>query len=116
MTGAIRLTGVAGAPGIAIGMNEHVAWGGTVNNIDVTDVYRESIVACDNSTAPCAMWKGMKVPLVPRIETFNIGSFGKTKSTLMLTLYDLPNHGPIIPRVVSHNALDALGSTELSIK
>jgi penicillin amidase len=107
---------LAGAPGIALGMNEHVAWGGTVNNIDVTDVYRETVVACDNSQMPCVMFNGMKVPLVPRQEAFNIGSFGKVKSTINLTLYDVPQHGPIIPRVVNHNALDPLGSTELSIK
>ena len=29
----------AGCPAIILGMNQHVAWGATVNNIDVTDVY-----------------------------------------------------------------------------
>src|SRR5262249_38462394 len=67
----------AGIPGVILGMNEHIAWGATVNNIDVTDVYKESLVACDGTSDPCVMWKGNKVKLSPRTESFKIGSFGR---------------------------------------
>ncbi len=107
---------LAGVPAIALGMNEHIAWGATVNNIDVTDVYQETLVPCNNPAIPCVMFNGQKVPLMPRVEKFNIGQYGKIQRTLSLTLYDVPHHGPIIPRVVNHDALDPLGSSELSIR
>ena len=106
-----------GLPGVILGMNEHVAWGSTVNNIDITDVYQESIVTCDDGSSPCVAFNGGKVPLVPRVETINVGRFGQIINTMQVTLYDVPHHGPIIPRVdpMTH-AVEALGTTELSIR
>ncbi len=97
-------------------MNEHVAWGATVNNIDVTDVYQETVVTCDDGASPCVLFNGAKVPLVPRTETINVGRFGQIVNTLNVTLYDVPHHGPIIPRVNPDHTVQPLGSTELSIR
>ncbi|HEX9101242.1 MAG TPA: penicillin acylase family protein [Polyangia bacterium] len=106
-----------GLPGIILGMNEHVAWGSTVNNIDITDVYQESIVTCADGTSPCVAFNGGKVPLVPRQETINVGRFGDIVNSVTVTLYDVPHHGPIIPRVNSTtHAVEPLGSTELSVR
>ncbi|HZS41154.1 MAG TPA: penicillin acylase family protein [Polyangia bacterium] len=103
-----------GAPGVILGMNQHVAWGATVSNIDVTDVYSETIVACGNS--PCVMFKGAPVPLVPRTEMFGVGRFGQILRTQTVTFYDVPHHGPIVPRIKADHTLEPLGSTELSIR
>ena len=106
-----------GLPGIILGMNEHVAWGATVNNIDVTDVYSETVVTCDDGKSPCVSFNGGKVPLVPRVETINVGRFGDITSSMAVTLYDVPQHGPIIPRVdPTTHTVEALGTSELSIK
>lgn len=106
-----------GIPGVILGNNEHIAWGATVNNIDVTDVYRETVVPCDGSNAPCVMYQGTKVPLVPRSESFDVGRFGTILRTVTVTLYDVPQHGPILPRVLAdHSGIEPLGSTELSVK
>src|SRR5262249_6983540 len=78
----------AGIPGVILGMNDHVAWGATVNNIDATDVYQEKIVTCDDGVSPCVEFRGGKVALVPRNETFQVGGLGRINKTLMLTLYD----------------------------
>lgn len=108
-----------GIPGVILGMNQHIAWGATVSNIDVTDVYQETIVPCggDAGSAPCVMFKGNKVPLKPRVEKFGVGYLGNITKTLSITLYDVPEHGPIIPRPNStHDGVQPLGSTELSVK
>jgi penicillin G amidase len=106
-----------GLPGIILGMNEHVAWGSTVNNIDITDVYAETIVTCDDGTSPCVVFNGGKVPLQPRTERIDVGRFGQIIKTVTVTLYDVPHHGPIIPRVdpMTH-AVEPLGSSELSVR
>src|SRR6185437_14080599 len=66
----LDVMGVAfpGIPGVILGMNEHVAWGATVSNVDATDVYQESIVTCDDGSSPCVDFRGGKVKLVPRVE------------------------------------------------
>jgi penicillin amidase len=104
-----------GIPGIVLGSNEHIAWGATVNNIDVTDVYQETIVPC-SGTAPCVKFNGKAVPTVPRVETFNIGIFNTITSTAKVTYYDVPQHGPIVPSFDSTGKELPLGPTELSIK
>jgi penicillin amidase len=111
-----------GIPGVILGMNEHVAWGSTVNQIDVTDVYQETVVPCDQSGAPCVLFNGNKVALVERDETINIGSYGNVHSSIVAKLWDVPQHGPIIPRIDATTHLtQALniqpnGGSELSVK
>jgi penicillin amidase len=105
-----------GIPGIILGMNEHIAWGSTVNYIDVTDVYQETIVTCDDGVNPCVMYKGAKVALQPRLEVINIGNFGDISSSKTVKLYDVPHHGPIIPRITADHQTEALGGSELSIR
>ena len=104
-------------------MNQHVAWAATVSFIDVTDVYQETVVPdCDGDGGACVVFNGQNVPLVPRVETFQLGYAGTVSSTITVTLfYALPQHGPIIPRVLTDSqgnvtGLDALGTQELSIK
>ncbi len=103
-----------GIPGIVLGNNEHLAWGATVNNIDVTDVYQEAVVTC--SGGPCVMFNGSPVPLMPRTETINIGHLGTISSSQTVTLYDVPQHGPIIPRIAADHTVMPLGSTEMSMR
>ncbi len=104
-----------GIPGIVLGNNEHMAWGATVNNIDVTDVYQETIVPCPGK-APCVKFNGKAVPTVPRVETFQVGLFNIITGTKTVTYYDVPQHGPIIPRFDSKGNELPLGPTEMSIK
>jgi penicillin amidase len=105
-----------GAPGVILGMNQHVAWGATTSNLDVTDVYQETIVPCDDGTNPCVMWKGQKVALVPRTEKIGVGRFGTLERTIEVTLWDVPHHGPILPRITADHGVEPLGSTELSVR
>jgi penicillin amidase len=103
-----------GIPAVILGNNQHLAWGSTVNNIDVTDIYQETVSACGSDM--CVTFNGQPVKLVPRQEKFEIGLGGLISDTRTITLYDVPHHGPIIPRVGADHAVDALGTTELSIR
>ena len=50
-----------GLPSVVHGMNEHVAWGSTVNPTDVTDVYQESVVVA-GGVPVATMFRGTAVP------------------------------------------------------
>lgn len=105
----------AGIPLVTLGMNRHVAWGGTVSYLDVTDVYREQVVDCTSTQGKCVVFKGAQVPLTTREETINIGSNGEVLSTVRATFYDVPHHGPIIPRATGQGT-EALVGTEYSVR
>ncbi len=105
-----------GIPGCILGHNDKAAWGATVNVDDVTDVYAETIVPCDDGKSPCVMFQGKKVALVPRTETIKVGRFGTISSTKTVTLWDVPHHGPIIPRLGPDHAPLPLGAQELSVR
>ncbi len=112
-----------GAPLVSLGMNQHTAWAATVSFVDVTDVYQETVVPnCDGDGGACVVFNGQNVPLIPRVETFQLGYAGTVSGSITVTLFDaLPQHGPIIPRILTDSSgnvtgLDALGTQELSMK
>ena len=104
-----------GIPLVILGMNAHVAWGGTVNYVDVTDVYRETVKDCAAGGGKCVVWKGQEIALVPRVETFNIGTGVSVTGKMDVTIYDVPHHGPILPRTTGGVA-EPLGAEELSVR
>lgn len=116
--GDINASGVqfAGAPGIVLGHNDHAAWGATVFDSDVTDVYLETLSADGKQV----LYDGDWVDLVPREETFRFPQPGGGKTcaeagpawlagvetsetvdnfvcSLTITFLEVPHHGPIIP-------------------
>lgn len=116
--GALDVAGAQfpGAPGVILGHNRHLSWGATTSNLDVTDVYEETIVPCDGSTDPCVLFGGKQVKLQPRVERIEVGRFGRILRTVEVTLWDVPHHGPIIPRIRPDHTLEPLGSKELSVR
>jgi penicillin amidase len=114
----LNIMGVAfaGIPGIILGMNQHIAWGATVNQIDVTDVYQEAVTPCGADGGFCVAFDGGQVPVQPRLETFNLSFVGQDAGAVTATYYDVPQHGPILPRILPDRTLDTLKGTELSVK
>ncbi len=111
-----------GVPAVTLGMNQHVAWGATVNFIDVTDIFSIAVKKCSDGVNECTTFNGQPVQLVPRQESFDVGGLGMVqKGAVTVTLYDDPNHGPLLPRVDLTSAgvfssVEPLGPTELSVK
>ena len=105
-----------GIPLVTLGMNKRMAWGSTVNYIDVTDAYRETVVDCANGGGKCVVFKGQQVKLVERKEEFETSSFGRKGTVTTVTYYDVPHHGPIVPRITGSNTVEALKGEEISIR
>ncbi len=104
-----------GIPLVTLGMNRHVGWGSTVSYVDVTDVYRETVVPCSAGGGSCVVFKGAQVKLVPREETFRSSGFGRPGTETKVTYYDVPHHGPIVPRITG-SGIEPLGAEELSVR
>ncbi|MHB8418321.1 MAG: penicillin acylase family protein [Myxococcales bacterium] len=109
-----------GVPAVTLGINQHAAWAATVSFIDVTDVFEETLVPCPADGGTCAVFNGSPVPLVARDEQFQVGYLGTLDHTVDLTLYEVPQHGPIIPRVKQdaqgNVTIEPLGAEELSVE
>ncbi len=61
----------AGVPGIVIGHNDYIAWGATVNPMDVTDVYFEQVIPDETSPSGLStVFMGAPEHLIPVPEAF----------------------------------------------
>ena len=77
--GRINAVGVGfpGAPLVVQGHGENIAWGSTVNPMDVTDAYQEQVVP--DATSPsgfASIYKGAREPLVPLPQVFRMNNPG----------------------------------------
>lgn len=101
--GNIHLAGAsfAGYPGILLGQNEDLAWGGTVAYFDLADVYVETL----NATGDAVIFNGVEVPIVTR--TFDVQIQGGNPRTV--TARYVPHHGPIV-------SYDPANNTAISIR
>jgi penicillin amidase len=109
-------SGFAGVPFVIVGQNRRIAWGATVNPIDVTDVYQETIQACGTPFGLCTTYKGSLEPIVPIPEKWyvNVGgtvveapaAYGLPAATLVVPRR---NNGPIVD-------LDLAAGTAISVQ
>ncbi len=83
----------AGIPGITLGFNRNVAWGATVSNYDVTDVYQEVITPGAPGEPDTVLFNGQQVPIEVITETILVG--GAQPEEIQIEV--VPHHGPIIP-------------------
>ncbi len=114
--------GFAGAPGVIIGHNSNIAWGATVNPMDVTDVYQEKFVGDPASPSGLStVYQGQLEPIVaiPQAFYYNNGgtlvratsSDGAVPSTLIVPRR---NNGPIVQIDFDHNSALSIQYTGFS--
>jgi penicillin amidase len=100
----------AGAPFVIVGHNRNVAWGATVNPLDVTDVFQEQIVLDPSSPSGLStVYLGSNEPVIPILERFNVneivdGLFDHVVPTTPGITFIVPrrNQGPIVQFDVAH--------------
>ena len=67
----------AGVPGLVLGCNTDICWGGTVNVMDVTDVYQEVLVVDPSTGLPThTIFDGRPEPLVLIPQTYRVNVLG----------------------------------------
>lgn len=76
-----------GLPGIILGYNEYIAWGGTVIGYDVTDVFLETVT---DGEPPSVRHNGAEVPVIRKLVTFKIKGGGERTVPIDI----VPHHGP----------------------
>jgi penicillin G amidase len=95
-------SGFAGTPGVIVGHNRFIAWGATVNPMDVTDTYAEQLQRDPSSPSGLAtVYLGKREPVIPIPETFrqnNPGSGTPDNLTVVPPGGAVPPATLIVPR------------------
>ncbi len=64
-------SGFPGAPMVVVGHNRHMAWGATINPMDVTDVYQEQLVSDPESPSGLStLYRGQLEPVIAIPEAY----------------------------------------------
>ncbi len=112
----MRANGVIfpGLPGIILGHNDFGAWGGTVANFDVTDVYEETVTTPpDYPNSPrTVLFNGRQVPVLRDIETFQIHNASPKTEVIEV----VPHHGPMVPDPNLRDNIVGLAATGMSFR
>ncbi len=88
-----------GIPYVILGHNERIAWSATVNPLDETDMYQESVVARDGKLF--SNYQGKLEPLVTLEESYRVnrvgdGQLDNFEDAPKTTTYIIPRHGPVV--------------------
>jgi penicillin G amidase len=93
----------AGAPFVIVGHNRNIAWGATVNPLDVTDVYQEHVVVDPSSPSGIStVFRGQNEHVMAIVESYRVneivdGLFDHlVPATPSLTLIVPRRNGPIV--------------------
>jgi penicillin amidase len=116
--GDVDVAGITfpGIPGIILGHNQHIAWGATTVNHDVTDFYLEDVAPCPSGGGDCTSFEGGAVPIESWDETLEIGALGTITETRTVRFERVPHHGPILPTIVDHDTAPRPAGPAISVR
>lgn len=112
--GTIDVAGIslAGAPGVILGFNEHIAWGSTTAGHDVTDVYSETITPGTNGAPDTVTFNGGQVAIEKITETVKVSG----GSDVVFDIEVVPHHGVIIPKIENGLVVPRDSNEALSVR
>jgi penicillin amidase len=90
-------TAFPGIPGIILGFNQHIAWGATTADYDVTDVFSEQLTPDGGGV----VFRGKAVPFTTAHEEIAIAGSPPLEYDVPI----VPHHGPIVPTIVNHKVV-----------
>ncbi|MFN7956261.1 MAG: penicillin acylase family protein [bacterium] len=101
--------GFPGIPGILLGQNRTLAWGGTVANFDVVDVYVEQVSGSGSNKKVVFGGREVAVKTIQQSYTVRQLVGGKPK-TITQPIDIVPHHGPQVPDPDPSDAITGLES------
>ena len=85
-----------GVPFVVLGQNQHIAWGATVNPMDVTDTFQEQVVPDASSPSGLStVYLGTPEPLIPIPEVFRFNVVGDDEANNLVVVP--PGSGSVPP-------------------
>ena len=85
-----------GVPFVVLGQNQHIAWGATVNPMDVTDTFQEQVVPDASSPSGLStVYLGTPEPLIPIPEVFRYNVVGDGEANNLVVVP--PGSGSVPP-------------------
>ncbi len=119
-TGEMSINGVnfPGLAGVILGHNEYGAWGATTSNMDVTDVYMETVTTPEDYPASprTVLFKGEQVEVQRVVERIRIRNATGGFDVQPLVIEVVPHHGPMIADPDLNDDVEGLAATNMSVR
>lgn len=112
--GTLNVQGLslAGVPGVILGYNDHVAWGSTTANYDVTDVYEETITPGVGGAPDTVLFNGTQVAIQKRMEHIDVDNGADVEVELEF----VPHHGFFVPEISNGRVVPRTGNRALAVR
>ncbi len=107
-----------GLAGVILGHNRFGAWGATTSNMDVTDVYMETVTTPDDYPASprTVLFKGEQVEVQRVIERIKIRNAAGEFDVMPLVIEVVPHHGPMMADPDLNDDVEGLAATNMSVR
>lgn len=107
-----------GLAGIILGHNQYGAWGATTSNMDVTDVYMETVTTPDDypQSPRTVLFNGEQVEVQRVVERIRIRNAAGEFDVLPLVIEVVPHHGPMMADPDLNDDVEGLAATNMSVR
>ncbi len=107
-----------GLAGVILGHNKFGAWGATTSNMDVTDVYVETVTTPDDYPASprTVLFNGEQVPVQRVVERLRVRNPQGEFDVIPLPIEIVPHHGPMVADPDINDDVEGLAATNMSVR
>ena len=107
-----------GLAGVILGFNNFGAWGATTSNMDVTDVYVETVTTPDDypMSPRTVLFNGEQIPVQRVVERIRVRNGEGEFDVIPLPIDVVPHHGPNVADPDVNDDLEGLAATGMSVR
>ena len=107
-----------GLAGVILGHNQYGAWGATTSNMDVTDVYVETVTTPDDypRSPRTVLFNGEQVEVLRTVERLRIRDAEGEFDVQPLVIEVVPHHGPMMADPDLNDDIEGLAATNMSVR
>lgn len=107
-----------GLAGVILGHNNYGAWGATTSNLDVTDVYVETVTTPEDYPASprTVLFKGEQVDVQRVVERIKIRNAQGEFDVFELVVEVVPHHGPMLSDPDLDDDVEGLAATNMTTR
>ena len=107
-----------GLAGVILGHNQFGAWGATTSNIDVTDVYVETVTTPDDypKSPRTVLFNGEQVEVLRVVEQIQLRNSDGEFDPMPLVIEVVPHHGPMLADPNLNDDIEGLAATNMTVR
>ncbi len=115
---AVNGVNFPGLAGVILGHNKLGAWGATTSNIDVTDVYVETVTTPEDypDSPRTVLFNGEQVEVQRIVERIRLRNPQGELDVMPLVIEVVPHHGPMLADPNLNDEVEGLAATNMTVR